>query len=83
MIGIVLAGLLAAAQMPQYLAAATRAFDQAQVKGDSAALGGVADAKGISDGKPYHVRLRFADLWAKRDGHWQVIFTQARQLPSD
>ncbi|HVJ00491.1 MAG TPA: nuclear transport factor 2 family protein [Sphingomonas sp.] len=47
-----------------------------------AVLGGVVDAKGTSDGKPYAVRLRFVDIWAKRDGRWQVIFTQARHVPA-
>ena len=133
----------ASAEMPRYpdvppdLAAAARAFDEAQVKGDGAALerlladdyllvnsqgqtetkaefirdytadgfsfapftiekpvekvwamgavlGGVVDAKGTSEGTPYAVRLRFADVWAKRDGKWQVIYTQARHaLPGE
>lgn len=49
-----------------------------------AVLGGVVDAHGTSDGKPYAIRLRFADVWAKRDGTWQVIYTQARHaLPGE
>jgi len=49
-----------------------------------AVLGGVVDAHGSSDGKPYTVRLRFADVWAKRGGKWQVIYTQARHaLPGE
>lgn len=128
------------AEMPRYanlppdLAAAARAFDQAQVKGDGAALqalladdyllvnsrgeyenkaefihdytapgftfapftierpvtqiwaegavlGGVVAAHGMSDGKPYAMRLRFSDVWAKRGGKWQVIFTDASPAP--
>jgi ketosteroid isomerase-like protein len=144
MISLLLPLLLAtSADMPRYpdlppdLAAAARAFDMAQVKGDGAALerlladdyllvnsqgksetkadfirdytakgssfapftiqepvekvwatgavlGGVVDAHGTSDGKPYAVRLRFADVWAKRDGKWRVIYTQARRaLPGE
>lgn len=46
-----------------------------------AVLGGVVMLQGTSEGKPYKVRLRFADIWAERDGHWQVIFTQATRVP--
>lgn len=44
---------------------------------DGAVLGGIVEAKGMSDGKRYDVRLRFVDVWAKRGGKWQVVFTQA------
>jgi len=144
MISLLMPLLLATgADMPLYpdlppdLAAAARAFDEAQVTGDGAALerlladdyllvnsqgqaetradfirdytapgfsfapftiqqpvekvwaagavlGGVVDAHGMSDGKPYAIRMRFADVWAKRDGKWQVIYTQARHaLPGE
>jgi hypothetical protein len=44
---------------------------------DGAVLGGTADVKGVDHGKPFAARIRFADVWAKRGGKWQVIFTQA------
>jgi ketosteroid isomerase-like protein len=138
MLSLMLAAILATtptempgyADLPPDLAVAARAFDQAQVKGDGAALralladdyllvnsqgeheskadfirdytapgftfapfaieqpvtrvwadgavlGGLANAHGMSDGKPYAARLRFTDIWAKRNGRWQVIFTDA------
>lgn len=143
MIVMLAAVALQAAEMPRYpalppdLAAAARAFDKAQVKGDGTALerlladdyllvnsqgqtetkadfirdytapgfsfapftiqkavekvwatgavlGGVVDAHGTSGGKPYAIRMRFADVWAKRNGKWQVIYTQARHaLPGE
>ncbi len=43
---------------------------------DGAVLGGMVDAKGMDRGKPYTLRARFVDVWARRDGKWQVIFTQ-------
>jgi hypothetical protein len=43
---------------------------------DGAVLGGIVDAKGVSHGKAFTVHARFVDVWAKRDGRWQVIFTQ-------
>lgn len=143
MLPLMLAAALTAApvEMPRYpnlppdLAEAARAFDQAQVKGDGAALralladdyllvnsrgerenkaefirdytapgftfdpftieqpvtqvwatgavlGGVVDAHGMSDGKPYAMRLRFSDVWAKRNGKWQVIYTDASRAPA-
>ena len=47
-----------------------------------AVLGGVVTLEGTSGGKPYKVRLRFADIWRKRDGRWQVIFTGATRVPA-
>jgi ketosteroid isomerase-like protein len=47
-----------------------------------AVLGGEATLEGTSEGKPYKVRLRFADIWAERDGLWQVVFTEATRVPS-
>jgi ketosteroid isomerase-like protein len=46
-----------------------------------AVMGGVATLEGTSDGKPYRVRLRFADIWGLRDGRWQVIHTSAMHVP--
>lgn len=40
-----------------------------------AVLGGIATLKGVSAGRPYEVRLRFTDVWARRGGRWQVIHT--------
>jgi hypothetical protein len=42
---------------------------------DGAVLGGVVDLRGMDGGKPFAVKLRFADIWAKRNGKWQVIYT--------
>ena len=48
---------------------------------DGAVLGGIATLKGMSEGKPYEARLRFADIWAKRGGRWQVVYTQVNRAP--
>lgn len=42
---------------------------------DGAVMGGLVNLKGLSEGKPFAVTLRFADIWAKRNGKWQVIYT--------
>lgn len=52
-----------------------------KVMGSSAILGGVARARGTSGGEPYDVRLRFIDVWEKRDGRWVVVFSQATRAP--
>jgi hypothetical protein len=46
-----------------------------KVWNDGAVMGGVATLKGLDGGKPFSVTLRFADIWAKRNGKWQVIYT--------
>lgn len=42
-----------------------------------AVFGGVSHLTGTVSTKPFDVCLRFADIWALRRGHWQVIYTQA------
>lgn len=42
----------------------------------TAILGGLVEFTGTDAGKPFTQRLRFADVWAKRNGHWVVVFTQ-------
>jgi ketosteroid isomerase-like protein len=54
----------------------------AKVWPSSAIMGGVATLEGTDSGQPYKVRLRFADIWAKRGGRWQVIYTQASREPA-
>ena len=43
--------------------------------GDGAVMGGLVHLKGTDGGKPFAVTLRFADIWAKRHGKWQVVYT--------
>ena len=52
-----------------------------KVWGDGAVMGGIATIRGTDSGKPYEMRLRFADIWAKRDGRWQVTYTQVAKAP--
>ena len=44
--------------------------------GDGAVLGGMVDARGLDRGKPTSLHARFVDVWARRGGRWQVVFTQ-------
>lgn len=43
---------------------------------NGAVLAGVVEASEVRDGKRTAMKARFADVWAKRQGRWQVIFTQ-------
>lgn len=49
---------------------------------DGAVMGGVVDLKGIDGGKPFAVTLRFADVWARRNGRWQVVYSQVSRPPA-
>jgi hypothetical protein len=49
---------------------------------DGAVMGGVVDLHGTDGGKPFAVTLRFADIWAKRNGKWQVIYTHVSRPPA-
>jgi hypothetical protein len=53
-----------------------------KVWSDGAVMGGVVDLKGTDGGKPFAVTLRFADIWAKRNGRWQVIYTHVSRPPA-
>lgn len=50
--------------------------------GDGAVMGGVVNLRGIDGGKPFAVTLRFADIWAKRNGKWQVVYTHVSRPPA-
>jgi ketosteroid isomerase-like protein len=52
-----------------------------KVWSDGAVMGGVVDLRGTDGGKPFAVKLRFADIWAKRNGEWQVIYTHVSRPP--
>jgi hypothetical protein len=46
---------------------------------NGAVLGGIVDARGLDHGKATSTHARFVDVWAKRRGRWQVIFTQMNE----
>jgi hypothetical protein len=54
-----------------------------KVWSEGAVMGGVVDLRGIDGGKPFAVKLRFADIWAKRNGKWQVIYSQVARVPEN
>jgi ketosteroid isomerase-like protein len=52
-----------------------------KVWGDGAVLGGLVDFEGVEGGKRFSTTFRFADVWARRGGRWQVIHAQVTRLP--
>ncbi len=52
-----------------------------RVEGDVAVVTGINHAKGMdADGKPMDRRVRFTDVFVKKDGRWQVWATQGTQI---
>ena len=47
----------------------------------AAVLAGEVFLTGSSGGKTFEAHTRFADIWAKRAGRWQVVFTQVTRMP--
>jgi ketosteroid isomerase-like protein len=52
-----------------------------KVWSDGAVMGGLVHLRGIDGGKPFAITLRFADIWAKRNGRWQVVYTHVSRPP--
>jgi hypothetical protein len=50
---------------------------------DGAVLAGEVHLEGEDHGKRFSAHLRFADIWRKRNGVWQVVFTEVTRLPAD
>lgn len=49
---------------------------------NGAVLGGRVHLTGSDGGKRFDAYMRFADVWARRAGRWQVIFTQVTRVPT-
>ena len=54
---------------------------KAQDLGDAVVLTGVAQIKVVSNGKPNAFGVRFTDIYAKRNGRWQMVTWQSTRLP--
>jgi hypothetical protein len=46
-----------------------------------AVMAGLATLSGTDGGRHFELTLRFADIWAKRHGVWQVIYTHVSKPP--
>ena len=54
----------------------------AQDLGDTVVLTGVARIKVVSNGAPNAFEVRFTDVYAKRNGQWQMVTWQSTRLPA-
>jgi ketosteroid isomerase-like protein len=52
-----------------------------RVYGDTAVLTGALIQSWTDNGKQMDVRLRYTDVWAKRNGRWQVVAAQLTNIP--
>ena len=56
---------------------------KAQDLGDTVVLTGVAQIKVVANGTPNAFGVRFTDVYAKRDGRWQMVTWQSTRLPRE
>ena len=54
---------------------------KAQDLGDTVVLTGTAQIKVVSNGTPNAFGVRFTDVYARRDGRWQMVTWQSTRLP--
>ena len=54
---------------------------KAQDLGETVVLTGVARIKVVSNGKPNAFGVRFTDVYARRNGQWQMVAWQSTRLP--
>jgi ketosteroid isomerase-like protein len=55
---------------------------KAQDFGDTVVLTGVAQIKVVVNGTPNAFGVRFTDVYAKRNGRWQMVTWQSTRLPA-
>jgi ketosteroid isomerase-like protein len=54
---------------------------KAQDLGDTVVLTGIAQIKVTANGNPMAFGVRFTDVYAKRNGRWQMVTWQSTELP--
>lgn len=54
---------------------------KAQDLGDAVVLTGMAQIKVVSNGTPNAFAVRFLDVYARRNGSWQMVTWQSTRLP--
>lgn len=47
---------------------------------DHALVGGEVTLNGTNDGEAFSEHIRFADIFARRDGQWRVVYTQVTPI---
>ncbi|HET6798422.1 MAG TPA: nuclear transport factor 2 family protein [Gemmatimonadales bacterium] len=54
---------------------------QARILGDVGLVFGVNALQGHDGAEHFHFRLHFLDVWALRDGRWQLVASQQTLIP--
>ena len=54
-----------------------------RVYGDTAIVTGKAKLKTVSKGQESNFQVRFTDVYAKKNGHWQMVAWQSTRLPEN
>ncbi len=52
-----------------------------RMMGDVGLVAGVSRLRGHADGERFDMRLRFLDVYAWRDGRWELVASQDTRLP--
>jgi ketosteroid isomerase-like protein len=52
-----------------------------RINGETATLTGILIQNWMDNGKSMNVRLRYTDVWIKRNGRWQVVAAQLTNIP--
>jgi ketosteroid isomerase-like protein len=52
-----------------------------RILGDVGLVAGVSRLRGHTDGERFDLRLRFLDVYAWRDGRWELVASQDTRLP--
>ena len=55
---------------------------KAQDLGDTVVLTGIAQIKVTANGNPLAFGVRFTDVYARRNGRWQMVTWQSTRLPA-
>ena len=56
--------------------------DDLALLGDAVVLTGIAQIKVVSNGTPNAFGVRFTDVYARRNGKWQMVTWQSTRLPA-
>jgi ketosteroid isomerase-like protein len=54
----------------------------ARVYGDAALVPGITSLKGLSNGKPFAVDVRFTDTLVRVDGRWRIAAIHVTRMPA-
>lgn len=55
--------------------------DSIQVFGDTAIETGLFTGKGKDGNQPFQMRMRYTDVWVRKNGSWVVVLEQGTPLP--